>query len=253
MNPPSPLWDKLRHPRGPLTRAVRRAGLSAVGTYAAYVAYGLRHPELLRSRVTPNEIGDALPGDELVDKPNWVTNFAIDINAPPEEVWPWLVQMGFGRAGYYAWFPLDNGGVPCADTIIPALQELKVGDIVPDGPRAKEGFGLWRVEILDRERALVLRSRRQPTDGREVPPETTTGSFIDISWAFVLASPGPGRTRLRVRVRARFHGARAMPLVVRASRLFFGFGDNVMENTMLTGIRDRAERRMRERRPEGSA
>jgi len=240
----SVLWDRIRTPRGPLGRAARRAGLSAVGVYTAYLVHGLRHPALLRAAVTHAERHDWLPGDEIVGDPDWVTNFAVDIAATPEEVWPWLVQIGFGRGGYYTWFPLDNGGVPSADRVVPALQGLAVGDVVPDGPRAAEGFGVWRVHTLDRPRALVLHSRRNLVTGHEVPLGSEPGeSFVDCSWAFVPIATTSGHTRLRVRVRARSHGKPWMAPVLRAASLLFGFGDNVMENTMLAGIRDRVERR----------
>ncbi|HEY0709026.1 MAG TPA: hypothetical protein VGG33_19615 [Polyangia bacterium] len=172
-----------------------------------------------------------------------MTNFATDIAAPPEKVWPWLLQMGYGRAGWYTWFPLDNGGVPSAEAIVPTLQDVKLGDVFPDGPRAREGFGVWRVRQLDANRALVLHSRRDPVSGREV--DGTIGpdgaNAIDCSRAFVLTLT-PNGTRLRVRVRARLLGRLARPALAKAARLMFGLGDNVMENTMLAGIRARAER-----------
>lgn len=242
MQPHTSVWDRVRKPRGPLTRAVRGAGLSALGTYTAYLVHGLRHPALLRASVAPAEREEDLPGDDIVTKPHWVTNFATDIAASPSEVWPWIVQMGYGRAGWYTWFPLDNGGVPSAEAIVPDLQTVALGDIVPDGPRASEGFGIWRVRLVEPDRALVLHSRRNPVTGFEVPPgDVPNGSFIDCSWAFVLVPAGAG-TRLRIRVRARLEGRLGVPAVARAARLLFGLGDNVMENSMLEGIRQRAER-----------
>jgi proline iminopeptidase len=234
------VWDAIRHPRGPLTRAVKRAGLTATGTYAAYVAHGIRHPLLLRSSATLEERGQPLPGDPLVPRPDWVTDFAITIAAAPRQVWPWIVQLGYGRAGWYTWFPLDNGGVPSAEGIVPALQELVVGDVIPDGPRAAEGFGRWRVQALEPDRALVLFSRRNPFSGREIAPgEAEPELFMEMSWVFALVESSPGQTRLQVRVRMR---SSVKSWVARAARLFFGLGDNAMENTMLAGIKERAER-----------
>ena len=149
--------------------AVHRFRHSALGTCAAYIAHGLRHPTLLRSHATRDDRAARLFGDELVDDPDWVTDFATDIDAAPADVWPWLVQMGYGRAGYYAWYRYDNGGVASADMIVPELQELAVGDTIPDGPRAREGFGVWRVVELVPRRALVLHSRRHPWTGEERP------------------------------------------------------------------------------------
>ena len=86
-----------------------------------------------------------LPGDGIVAEPMVVTNHAITIDAPPQDVWPWLVQMGWGRAGWYTarWvdrllFPANG---PSATDLVVELQGLKVGDFVPDGaPETKTGF-----------------------------------------------------------------------------------------------------------------
>jgi len=243
MDTDSRLWTTLRRPRGPLTRSLHRAGTTATGTYAAYLLHGLRHPDLLRSAVSAEERGEALPGDLLVVDPDWVRDFGADIVASAEQVWPWLIQIGYGRAGWYTWYPLDNGGRDSAERIVPELQELAVGDAIADGPRAAEGFGVWRVIELDRPQAMVLHSRRNPFTGHELAPGEGNGEpWIDTSWAFALREPGPGRCRLRVRVRARFHGGRWGAVVTGAARRFFGLGDNVMERTMLDGIRRRAER-----------
>ncbi|HEY0715790.1 MAG TPA: hypothetical protein VGF45_24110 [Polyangia bacterium] len=201
----------------------------------------------MRSTAERFERAEPLPGDEVVADPDWTTNFAIDVAARPEAVWPWLLQMGYGRAGWYTWFPLDNGGVPSADTVVPALQDVKVGDVFPDGPRAAEGFGVWRVRRLDPNRALVLHSRREPVTGREIPTDgqaakdiRTDPGFIDCTWAFVLV-PTPSGTRVRVRVRAGLRGRLAKPGLAKLARLLFGVGDNVMENSLLVGLRARAE------------
>jgi hypothetical protein len=143
--------------------------------------------------------------------------------------------MGYGRAGYYGWYRYDNGGVASADMIVPQLQRLAVGDTIPDGPLANAGYGAWRVIQIVPERTLVLYSRRHPWSGREVVDETP---FIDCSWVFLL-TPHADHTRLHVRVRATFEGNRRV--LAKLARVFFGVGDAVMENTMLDGIRARAE------------
>jgi len=222
------------------TDFVHRFRHSAFGTYAAYVAHGLRHPPLLRSHATPAERAASLAGDELVRDPNWVTNFATDIRASTAEVWPWLAQMGYGRGGYYGWYRYDNGGVASADVIVPELQELRIGDVIPDGPDADRGFGIWRVVNLDAEKSLVLRSRRHPWTGREVTADEWE-PFIDCSWAFALTPLAVDHTRLHVRVRAALRAGTTSRMIARLARVFLGFGDSVMENTMLDGIRARAE------------
>jgi hypothetical protein len=80
-----------------------------------------------------------------------------------------------------------------------AIDTVAVGDTFPDGPRAKQGFGIWRVRQLDANRALVLHSRRDVISGREIADDASAGTpFIDCSWAFVLV-PAHTSTRLRLR------------------------------------------------------
>ncbi len=109
---------------------------------------------------TERERALALPGDHIVADAEVVTDHAITIDAPPSAVWPWLVQMGWGRGGWYTarWvdrllFPANG---PSADRIIPELQDIDVGTFIPDGPPRTE-CGL-DVEQIERERALVLHS-----------------------------------------------------------------------------------------------
>jgi proline iminopeptidase len=219
-----------------------RLAASSIGTYFAYVLHGLVHPELLRAGATEADARRTLAGDGLVRDPDWQTTFATEIDAPPEAVWPWLVQMGFGRGGWYTWYAYDNGGIASAERIVPELQTLAVGDYLPDGPRASEGYGQWRVEALDKPHAMVLFSRRDPFDGREVK-EDETSPHVVASWSFILEPHAPGQTKLFVRVRARLVNLRAATLVAKMTRLFFGVGDTVMERTLLEGLKERAERR----------
>jgi hypothetical protein len=100
---------------------------------------------------------------------------------------------------------------------------------------------VWRVRALEAPRVMVLHSRRNPVTGREVEPGSA-GAFLEASWVFLLSEIDPGRTRLQVRVRAAFRGRIWIAPVARAARILFGVGDSVMENSMLAGIRARAER-----------
>jgi deazaflavin-dependent oxidoreductase (nitroreductase family) len=139
-----------------------------------------------------------IPGDDVVARPVVVTNHAITIDAPPSDVWPWLVQMGWGRAGWYTagWvdrllFPANG---PSATAIFPALQQLEVGDFVPDGPpRTNCGF---IVEELIPNRALVLHSTSH------LPASWRDRAVLDWSWAFHLTPLNDGaRTRYLFRSR----------------------------------------------------
>ena len=69
-----------------------------------------------------------MPGDDLLAGAASTTR-AISVAAPPEQVWPWLVQLGYGRAGWYSYDWIDNDGHRSANRIIPELQELGSGPI----------------------------------------------------------------------------------------------------------------------------
>ena len=117
-----------------------------------------------------------LPGDELIADATIRWNHAITIRARPADIWPWLVQMGCRRAGWYSYDGLDNGGVPSAERIVPELQRFQVGGIFPMTPKAQDRF-VVRVAVPGR--VLVLGD-----DARQM------------SWAFVLEPAGEASTRL---------------------------------------------------------
>jgi hypothetical protein len=139
----------------------------------------------------------SLPGDEVVPQAKGSSTMAITIDAPPSAVWPWLVQMGCDRAGFYSWDRLDNGGRPSATEIHPEWQTLAVGDRIVCTPDAKAWFD---VERLEPERVLVLRSsidvlRRTPFD----PSGPRPRFFVEGVWTFVLHELPEEKTRLVVR------------------------------------------------------
>ena len=120
----------------------RGLAIGTLGTIAVLVAYRLWiQPCQHRWGATDEEVGRPMPGDDLIPDAATTTR-AITIAAPPEQVWPWLVQLGYGRAGWYSYDWIDNDGQPSADRIIPELQQLQVGDqilMLPGmGPRVRE-------------------------------------------------------------------------------------------------------------------
>jgi hypothetical protein len=178
----------------------------------------------------------SLPGDGRCAEPHIVTTHAITIDAPPEHVWPWLVQMGWGRGQWYTarWvdrllFP-NNG--PSAEILVPELQRLAVGDRVLDGP--PEANCAFVVDDLEPPRHLVLHSTEH------LPPGWADrfGAGIDWTWAFVLGPVDGGRTRFvfrtRVRLRPWWVTAFYWTVIVPA--------DFVMSRQMLRGVKERAER-----------
>jgi hypothetical protein len=108
-----------------------------------YSRWGVTDDELLRS----------IPGDEIVPYPKSEVNCAITINASASQIWPWFVQLGCQRGGWYSYDLLDNGGVASADSILPEHQQLQVGDFVKAVPNGSFGFP---VAALQPERALIL-------------------------------------------------------------------------------------------------
>ena len=185
---------------------------------------------MLRSvRSSTEERSRRLPGDELLAKPiSSSLTHAITIRRPPHEVWPWLAQMGAGRAGWYSYDFIDNGHQPSAERILPELQHAEVGGIFPALPGVTDGFTVLRV---DPERSLIL--GWVPAGGG--PPLMT--------WAFVLQEQDAGSTRLIVRARG---GAGYRPpfgLPRWTIGTLVAWGHSVMQRKQLLGIARRAEAR----------
>jgi hypothetical protein len=154
------------------------------------------------TRATRAEKRASLPGDDAVSDPQWQLTRAITIAAPPAQVWPWLVQMGYPkfRARWYAPYCLDRIvwriKDRSAERIIPELQTLTVGDRIPDSPDWSAFFTVLRLEP---ERALVLYSTTHP-----LPMYTD----VQFGWSFVL-DDHHGSTRLIMRARMHYtrHGS----------------------------------------------
>jgi proline iminopeptidase len=120
---------------------------------------------------------------------------AVTIDAPPSRVWPWLVQMGYGRGGWYSWDHLDNWGQSSAKSLRPEWQQIAVGDRLPSMPDEK---AWWDVAALEPERFLGLRASLD-LRGRPFDPETGRPRFYtDSLWGFLLEELPGGRTRLIV-------------------------------------------------------
>jgi hypothetical protein len=103
-------------------------------TIALGMFMGVYRPLHLRWGATDAEMARVMPGDEAEAHPIFNATRAVTINARPEQIWPWIVQIGYGRAGWYGLDMLDNGGVPSARRVIPELQGLAVGDKMPIFP-----------------------------------------------------------------------------------------------------------------------
>lgn len=211
-----------------MSRARRIAIATALGV-AATVYWFVVRPWHLRWGATHGEVEGRLPGDDLVPEPVEEVTHAITIDAPASEVWPWLVQLGQGRGGFYSYDFLENvvgADIHNADRILPEHQDLEVGDIIRLAPAdyaLKTPDSALDVAVLNDERALVIRS---PYD----PPR--------FSWAFVLEPADEATTRFVVRTRSRPPESARSRLV---SRLFWEPAHFVMERRMLLGVKERAE------------
>lgn len=214
--------EKPSRRRSPLRRIIQ---LAIVGFWA-YVLFV--RPRMIRWGATDNEIIEHLPGDKEVINPRYETTHAVTINAPTRFVWPWIVQIGFKRGGFYSydWLERISGlrGLRSTDQVIPDYQYLKAGDIVPLAP----GMDL-PVKSVKKNKALVL-AFHGPVAGAE-------WFLKGISWAFVLSPLNDNTTRLVTRVRASYDNPRATFYfwLVLAVQHF------IMERKMLLGIKARAE------------
>src|SRR6187455_2372327 len=130
-----------------------RVRIAIAGTVIGTAA-GITLSRVVRSRRTwgidPSETIKPLPGDALVPVSTAIETRGITIDAPPDAVWPWLVQMGFGRGGWYSYDQLDMGGSSAA-TLNPDWASVAVGDILPTSP----GTG-FEVKVVEPGHALVL-------------------------------------------------------------------------------------------------
>ena len=187
-----------------------------------------------------------MPGDHLLQNPIAILTKGITINAPPEKVWPWIVQIGSGRAGWYSYDWIDNGGHASSKSILPEHQHLAPGDIVPAIPGATDVFC---VAVVEPPRDLIL-----------IVPDAQGG--LQVSYEFLLMPLDQDHTRLVVRGRIspgwpsatqavpasshppilieRVYGVLAS--IPRPLKLGVGFlGHHMMESRMLRGLKLRAE------------
>lgn len=167
-----------------------------------------------------------LPGDDLLHPCTGSVTHAITIRRPRHDVWPWLLQMGAGRAGWYSYDFIDNGGRHSAERLVPELQHVDVGSVMPWLPGATAGFTVLSVEP---ERCLIL-CAVSPDDGR-----------LFMTWAFVLDEAEPGVTRLIVRARTGrgYQPPFGLPMWMMKSLVKWGHG--IMQTKQLRGIARRAE------------
>jgi hypothetical protein len=188
---------------------------------------------------TDAEVAASLPGDSLVSQPKISATHAITVQGSAADVWPWLVQIGQGRAGFYSYEGIEDLlglNVHNSNQILPEFQDLKVGDVVPFAP---SGAG-FPVAFLEPNRLLVLGGRVDAqTKGPLTLEDKTPGAYYEASWGFILQPIDAHTTRLIERFRVDW-GPETF-----ANGLFYrGLlepGSFIMERRMLLGVRERVE------------
>jgi hypothetical protein len=204
---------------------------------------------LIRNRynrwgATEAELAAPMAGDELVAEPKLGYTRAITIDAPPEAVWPWLVQFGQGRGGFYSYDALENlvgCRIHSTDRILPEHQHPEPGALIRSGPPDK-GYAAWQILDIEAPRRLVLMGADPET--KAAPPvveRVPERGYVASTWQWELRPHGDA-TRLVVRQRLTY-SPRQWLLWRIVEPLNF-----VMEAEMLRGIKRRAEAQATNRR-----
>jgi hypothetical protein len=191
-------------------------GLAALAAVTLGVYLRFIRPWQLRWGATDDEVARAMPGDDVVKHATFNATRAVTIQARPEEIWPWVVQMGVNRAGYYSYDLIDNLGRPSAQRIIPELQQVAVGDLIP----IYGTFGFW-VKDFAPNRWMLWWDNKGNT-----------------SWYWGLYPLDAHATRLITRIRLRYLWLSPAILF----DLLADVGDIIMMRKCLLGIKQRAER-----------
>lgn len=192
--------------------------LGAALGVALLVYFVWLRPWQLRWGANDVEVVAVRPGDEVVQRPSFDATRAVTITAGPEHIWPWILQIGSGRAGWYSIDRIDNGGVPSAQTILPQYQRMEVGDLVPFTPDGAHGMWVKSFEAL---RWMLWWDQKGTA-----------------TWLWQLVPLDQNNTRLISRLRVRYPWT--SPWIV--YYLAQDVGDIVMMRKCLLGIKRRAER-----------
>ena len=177
-------------------------------------------PYQLRWGATEEEIQRPMPGDELDRKPTFLATRAITINGTPDQIWPWLIQMGYERAGFYGYDIIENlgskRGTDSAERIVPELQNVKVGDEIPIS-----AAGSWVLYAIKPEDYFIWSGK--PADG-------------GFTWA--LHPIDENHTRLVSRIRWSHHWSPPSQLTL---DIFTEFTDHLAVRKILEGVKGRVE------------
>lgn len=202
-----------------MTQGLRASTTETAKALPLFWAGPLLRPWHLHWGSTPDEVASTMPGDELLPHAHLEATRAISIAAPPEDVWPWIVQIGFRRAGFYSYDLIDNLNVPSADHIVPEFQDIHVGDWVAMAEPVTDTTA-FKVAGFEPNRWLLWHK-----------PDST--------WAWRFEPMPGGGTRLVTRLKQRYDLARPLPAL--GSMFLMEWGDFPMMRRLLYGVRARAE------------
>jgi hypothetical protein len=185
-------------------------------------------PWHIRWGATDAEVTASMAGDDVVPTAQFSATRAITVEAPPEQVWPWIAQLGYRRGGFYTYDLVDNAGEQSADRIIDEYQDLRVGDFIP---MFHETHGLaiaYKVDSFEIN-DWMLWVHRPHADEQ-----------TDSTWSWRLGRLPEGGTRLVTRMKQDYRWQ--TPRLALFNLILMEFGDFAMERRMLRGIKARAER-----------
>ena len=201
-------------------RFLARATLDALSAVPLFVCTPFHRKQHLRWGATDAEVAGPMPGDDLVPKASFAATRAITVDASPELVWPWIVQMGHRRAGFYTYALLDNAGYESADEILEQYQDPQVGDWMPMASKVSETTA-FKVTAFESGEWLLW-----------AKPDST--------WSWKLTPLLGGGTRLVTRLKQRYQWE--SPGIAVFTLVLLEVGDFPMMRRMLTSIKARAER-----------
>jgi hypothetical protein len=194
-------------------------GLAILGGTAFGLFLRFYRPWHSRWGATNDEVVLPMSGDELIEKPTFNVTRAITIHARPEEIWPWIIQIGYGRAGFYSYDLLDNLGKPSADRIIPELQNIEVGTWIPMSGKVSEETA-FQVMAFETNSWMLWKK---------------TAS----TWAWKLIPIGEESTRLIIRLKCQYRWTR--PTIV-TDLILMEIGDFPMMRKLMLSIKQRVEK-----------
>ena len=182
------------------------------------IYFFLIRPWHLHWGATKKELMLTLPGDSVVDDPDFNATRGISIHAKPDDIWKWIIQIGSKRAGWYSIDWMDNGGIRSSDTILSEFQKIEVGQFIPFTPDQKNG--MWVKEFKEFEYILWIDKEGKGT------------------WLWYIYRTDQGSSRLITRLRTKYVWKGVWAIYY----LLYDFGDIIMMTKCLKGIKKRAER-----------